>query len=163
VDDPFLGTAKRAMIVFDLACAEQGHVFEGWFGSSDDYETQRAKGWLACPMCGSADVAKAVMAPRVAAKGNQRRDTTPVTLANDAPDKMREMMRVLADAQTRALEGSDYVGPRFADEARAMHLGEAEHRAIHGQASADEAKALIDEGVAVAPLPFPVRPPGTDN
>ncbi|WP_380877520.1 hypothetical protein ACFB49_13200 [Sphingomonas sp. DBB INV C78] len=151
------------MIVFDLACAGQNHVFEGWFGSTDDYEGQRAKGWIVCPICGSSDVSKAVMAPRVAAKGNQRSDARPVALANDGPDKMREMMRVLAEAQAKALEGSDYVGSRFADEARAMHLGETEHRAIHGQASADEAKALIDEGVPVAPLPLPVRPPGTDN
>ncbi|MGH6780939.1 MAG: DUF1178 family protein [Sphingomonadaceae bacterium] len=151
------------MIVFDLACAENGHVFEGWFGSSDDYETQRAKGWLACPMCGSADIAKAVMAPNIGAKGNQREAANPVALANDGPEKIRRMMAALADAQTKALEGSDYVGERFADEARAMHLGESDHRAIHGQASVEDAKALIDEGVAVSPLPFPVRAPGTDN
>lgn len=151
------------MIVFDLACAENGHVFEGWFGSTEDYEDQRTKGWLSCPMCGSADIGKAVMAPRVAAKGNQRAETAPVPLANDGPGKLRQMMAALAEAQTKALEGSDYVGERFADEARAMHLGEAEHRAIHGQASIDDARALIDEGVAVSPLPFPVRAPGTDN
>lgn len=151
------------MIVFDLACAEGGHVFEGWFGSTGDYETQRAQGWIACPMCGSTDVAKAVMAPRVGAKGNQRGEATPVPVANEAPEALRRMMQALAEAQAKALEGSDYVGERFADEARAMHLGESDHRAIHGQASVEEAKALIEEGVAVAPLPFPVRPPGTDN
>ncbi|ARS25806.1 DUF1178 family protein [Sphingomonas sp. KC8] len=150
------------MIVFDLACGS-GHVFEGWFGSTEDFDSQRARGLLTCPMCGAADVAKAVMAPRVAAKGNQRSEAASVPLSSDGPEKLRKVMHALAEAQARALDGSDYVGERFADEARAMHLGESEHRAIHGQASVDEARALVDEGVAIAPLPFPVRPPGTDN
>lgn len=150
------------MIVFDLACGG-GHVFEGWFGSTEDYDSQRARGLLTCPMCGSAEITKAVMAPRVSAKGNQRNEAAPVALSSDGPEKLRQVMHALAEAQARALDGSDYVGERFADEARAMHLGESEHRPIHGQASVDEAKALVDEGVAIAPLPFPVRQPGTDN
>ena len=150
------------MIVFDLACGG-GHVFEGWFGSTEDYDSQRKRGLLTCPMCGSAEVGKAVMAPRVSAKGNQRNEVAPVALSSDGPEKLRKVMHALAEAQARALDGSDYVGERFADEARAMHLGESEQRAIHGQASVDDAKALVDEGVAIAALPFPVRPPGTDN
>jgi hypothetical protein len=76
---------------------------------------------------------------------------------------IKAMMQALAKAQAEALKTSDYVGTRFAEEARAIHLGETEERTIHGQATPEEAKALIEEGVPVAPLPFPVRPPGQDN
>lgn len=163
LDGAWIGEGPGGMIVFDLACGAGGHVFEGWFGSTEDYEGQQARGLLTCPICGSADIVKAVMAPRVGAKGNIGRDAAPVALSPDGPDKLGRLMRALAQAQTEALKGSEYVGPRFAEEARAMHLGETDHRSIHGQASADEARALIEEGVAVTPLPFPVRPPGTDN
>jgi hypothetical protein len=156
------------MIVFDLACKD-GHVFEIWFGSSDDYASQKARGLIACPYCGATDVDKAVMAPRVAAKGN-RMDVAPAVGANVPvlsapvlPEGFKEAMRALAAAQSKALEHSEHVGDRFVDEARAMHLGETELRSIHGQASPAEAKALIEEGVAVAPLPFPVVPPERRN
>jgi hypothetical protein len=163
------------MIVFDLVCGDGGHVFEAWFGSSEDYESQRTRGLLSCPMCGSMAIEKAVMAPRVAAKGNQRQE---IRVAADAPQAagavpmasgqasaaaMKAMFRALADAQQKALQGSDYVGPRFAEEARAIHEGESDDRPIHGQATLEEAKALIEDGIPVAPLPLPVRPPGTDN
>jgi hypothetical protein len=157
------------MIVFDLGCGN-GHVFEAWFGSTEDYEAQRARGLVTCPMCDSTDVDKAVMAPRIGRKSNQQTLPVPakgkaVPMASEAPapEQVKEMLRALADAQTEMLKQSDWVGPRFADEARAMHLGETEHRAIHGQTTPEEAKSLIDEGVPVAPLPFPVRPPGADN
>lgn len=150
------------MIVFDLACAAGGHVFEGWFGSSEDYDAQKARGLISCPVCGGADVAKAVMAPAVPAKSNQRA-ATPMALAGKEPARLRQMMAELARVQAKVLEGSDYVGNRFADEARAIHLGESDQRSIHGEATAQEAKSLIEEGIAVAPLPLPVRPPGTDN
>lgn len=159
------------MIVFDLACASGGHVFEAWFGSTEDYEAQRARGLVSCPICGGADVEKAVMAPRVGAKGNQRdlplpaasNVAAPATKGASEMGQIKALMHALAKAQTQALENSDYVGPRFAEEARAMHLGEADQRAIHGQATPEQARALLDEGIEVAPLPFPIRPPGTDN
>jgi hypothetical protein len=140
------------MIVFDLACGS-GHVFEAWFGSSADYEGQRARGLVACPVCGATGIDKAVMAPRVAPKGNSRPD----------PAKAKAALAALAEAQAAALEGSDWVGDRFADEARAIHLGERDARAIHGQATPDQARDLIDEGIPVAALPFPVRPPDAEN
>jgi len=159
------------MIVFDLACKPGGHVFEAWFGSTEDYEDQRARGLVSCPICGAAEVEKAMMAPRVGAKGNQReapvlpQAATPAPVATGTLDtaEIKGLMRALAEAQTRALEQSDYVGHRFADEARAIHLGESEKRAIHGQTTPEQAKALLDEGIEVAPLPFPIRPPGSDN
>ncbi|MHA3790279.1 DUF1178 family protein [Sphingomonas sp. YL-JM2C] len=156
------------MIVFDLACNTAGHVFEIWFGSSADYEDQKARGLVMCPYCGSTDVDKAVMAPNVAAKGNQRSEPSamaPVPAAANvpSPEAFKAMVGKLAEVQARMLEGSDYVGSRFADEARSMHLGEQESRPIHGQTSPEEAKALIDEGVPVAPLLLPVRPPKSEN
>ena len=149
------------MIIFDLKCAAQGHVFEGWFGSSDDYEEQQARGLVSCPICGSEEVAKAVMAPAVAAKGN-RAAAAPDLFSSDA-ESVKTMLAALAAEQKRMLAGSEHVGDRFAVEARAIHLGEADARAIHGRATRDEAESLIEDGLPVAPLPFPVAAPGEEN
>ncbi len=146
------------MIVFDLRCAT-GHVFEAWFGSSADYVDQLERTLIACPMCGDTGIEKAVMAPNVAGKGNRRPDAEPGTAKPDP----KMLMAALAEAQAKMLEGSKWVGVAFADEARAMHLGETASAPIHGQATVEEAKALIDEGVAVAPLPMPVVPPEQRN
>lgn len=152
------------MIVFDLKCGA-GHVFEAWFGSSAAWEGQRAAGLVACPMCGSVAVEKAVMAPNVGAKGNQ----APAPVAGPSGERpvaaevIKEAIATLAALQARVLEGSQWVGTGFADKARAMHLGEAPAAPIHGQTSAAEAKALIEEGVPVAPLPLPVVPPEACN
>ena len=163
------------MIVFDLRCAT-GHVFEAWFGSSGDYEDQRGRGLLCCPICDDAAIEKAVMAPNVAPKGNSRAMTLPVVaeppaaavapVASDGmppPAQVKAMMQALARAQAELVRHSEDVGRRFADEARAIHLGDADVRLIHGEASADEAQALRDEGIAVSPLPFPVRRPEQSN
>ncbi len=150
------------MIVYDLACHE-GHRFEGWFGSSADYEDQRARGLLACPSCGTAEVSKAPMAPAVPAKGNSRQEVLPPEtrpMANTPiPPEMQQALAALARAQAEALRNSTWVGDKFAEETRKMHYGERDEAPIHGQASLAEAKALIEEGVPVAPLPFPVAPP----
>ena len=143
------------MIIFDLKCAPQGHVFEAWFGSSEDFGAQKARGLVSCPLCGSGEVDKAPMAPRVGAKGNQAEGLPPA--------QMKALLGAMADAQKQMLEKSEHVGPRFADEARAIHLGEAEARAIHGQATPKQADELRDEGIPVAPLPFPVIPPEDEN
>ena len=156
------------MIVFDLSCAE-GHRFEGWFGSSADYEGQRAGNLLACPMCGSGEVGKAPMAPAVPAKGNTRAESLPAA-ATPAPQQAMantplppQVLAALAKAQAEALKNSTWVGNKFAEETRKMHYGERDEAPIHGQASLAEAKALIEEGVPVAPLPFPVAPPDKLN
>jgi hypothetical protein len=151
------------MIVFDLACGE-GHVFEAWFGSSADYEDQRARGLVSCPICGASEVSKAVMAPNVGTKGNQAPTVVPMRNGGPpAPAEMKAMLAALARAQAKLLEGSEHVGSRFADEARAIHDGDAPQRSIHGQATHEEAKALIEEGVPVAPLPLPIVPPDVTN
>ena len=154
------------MIVYDLAC-HQGHRFEGWFGSSADYEDQRTRGLLACPSCGSDEVSKAPMAPAVPAKGNSRQEVLPPEsrpMANTPmPPEMRKALAALAKAQAEALKNSTWVGDKFAEETRKMHYGERDEAPIHGQASLAEARALIEEGVPVAPLPFPVAPPDKLN
>jgi hypothetical protein len=161
------------VIVFDLKCAGQGHVFEAWFGSSTDYEDQKARGLLTCPLCGDADVTKAVMAPAIGAKGNSRTEIVPAPSAPSEPTapvmnvadqaKMQALVEALGQAQAKALEGSTWVGRGFAEQARAMHYGEQDRSSIHGEVAPAEAKALIAEGVEVAPLPFPVIPPQAKN
>ena len=154
------------MIVFDLSC-DFGHRFEGWFGSSEDFSDQLDRGLVACPECDSSDVMKAPMAPAVAKKGNrqadapkQSRDEEVQPVANrPMPAEVQKALTVLAKAQEKALKDSTWVGERFAEESRAMHYGEADEKPIHGQASMEEAESLIDEGIAVAPLPFPIAEP----
>ena len=152
------------MIIFDLKCVPQGHVFEGWFGSSADYEEQQGRGLVSCPLCGSGEVAKAVMAPAVSAKGNRAAAAAPrPELFSGDPEKVKTMLASLAAEQKKMLASSEHVGDRFADEARAIHLGDAEARAIHGRATRDQAEGLIDDGIPIAPLPFPVVEPGEEN
>ncbi|MDF2495189.1 DUF1178 family protein [Sphingomonas sp.] len=148
------------MIVFDLRCGA-GHVFEAWFSSSGVYEDQRWRKLVACPMCGDTGVDKAVMAPNVSPKGNSR----PPAASPPAPmpDAVKSALKVLAEAQRKALQGSRWVGDRFATEARAMHSGDQPDQPIHGQATLAEAKALVEEGVPIAPLPLPVVPPEKAN
>jgi len=143
------------MIVFDLRCGG-GHVFEAWFGSSAAYEDQRAAGQVCCPLCGDDAVVKAMMAPSIGAKGNARSDPPP-------PAVVKQAMRLLAEGQAKALAGSQWVGEQFASRARAMHDGAEDHKPIHGKASVAEARALVEDGVPVAPLPFPVVPPEKAN
>ena len=154
------------MIIFDLKCGAEGHVFEGWFGSSGDYEAQQARGLVSCPLCGSAEVSKAPMAPAVPAKGNARAGEVlpPSDLFSAAPAEVKAMLAAAAAAvQKKLLAGSEGVGDRFADEARAIHLGEADARPIHGRATREQAESLVEEGVAIAPLPFPVADPAEEN
>ncbi len=139
------------MIVFDLKCGG-GHVFEAWFGSSSAYEDQRTAGQVRCPLCDSADITKALMAPAIAAKGNRTPDSP-------TPDAVKAVMKLIAARQAEALKSSQWVGPAFAERARAMHLGEEKQATIHGQASLADAKALVDDGIAITPLPLPIAPP----
>ena len=156
------------MIVFDLECRTGGHRFEGWFSSSDDFAAQAGRGLVSCPQCGSHDVAKAVMAPNVGRKGNQlpaprsAERSTPHAGGRLPPEAL-QMMQALAAMQAEALKSSRWVGESFAEQSRKMHYGEAEAETIHGQATIQEAKELLEEGVPVMPLPFPVAPPDELN
>jgi hypothetical protein len=150
------------MIVFDLSCAG-GHRFEGWFASGEDFAAQNARGLVECPRCGSQDVIKAPMAPAVPRKGNQRVEAKKAVANGPMPFEVAAALNHLAQAQAAALEGSKWVGDNFAEQSRAMHYGERAAEVIHGRATPIEAKALHDEGVPVAPLPFPVAAPGDVN
>lgn len=151
------------MISFDLKCG-LGHVFEAWFRSSMAYEEQRDADQIACPFCGDTRIGKAVMAPAVGAKGNQR-DAVPAPaqmVTTDAPpteEQIRAVLHALVQAQARSLEQSQWVGDSFTERARAMHYGEEDQAPIHGTANLDDARAMIEEGLAVAPLLVPVAPP----
>ena len=138
------------MIVFDLKCLDGGEIFEGWFSSGADFGEQVERGLLECPYCGSAKVEKAPMAPRVS--------------RSDGPkSEVKDMLAELASLQTKLLSNSEWVGDELPDTARAMHLGEIEPRAVHGKATAQQTKSLIEEGVPLLPLPLPVVPPGQVN
>ncbi|MFN3513235.1 MAG: DUF1178 family protein [Phenylobacterium sp.] len=141
------------MIRYALAC-EHGHEFEGWFGSSDDYDAQSAKGLLECPVCATRVVRKQIMAPAVAG--------TKKTAVPDLPPQMRSMvMEAIGKVRRHVEENFDYVGDAFASEARAIHEGRSEDRGIYGEASPAEVKKLVEDGVPVAPLP-PVPPKKTE-
>lgn len=165
------------MIVFDLSCAG-GHRFEGWFGSSRDFAEQQDSGILACPTCGSLAIAKAPMAPAVGRKGGAEPRTARQGSATRAvpgsdpakqvtggtmPPELAKAFAQLAELQRRAVRNSRWVGGDFAETSRAMHYGEREEEAIYGKASADEANGLIEEGIRIAPLLFPVAPPDEVN
>lgn len=158
------------MIVFDLACSAS-HRFEGWFRSTADYEDQVANGLVQCPECGCEEIAKAPMAPAVPAKGNARLEITagpvPASVSGGArpalPAKLVEAMKALAKVQAETIKDSTWVGDDFAQRSREMHYGERDEALIHGKATADEARELLDEGIAVAPLLIPVAPPDELN
>lgn len=152
------------MIVFDLTCGD-GHRFEGWFGSSDDFASQQARGLVACPQCGSGEVSKAPMAPAVPRKGNQRveaQDRNQVA-GGQLPPEAAEMLAKIAEVQAEAIKSSTWVGDDFAEQSRQMHYGERDVAAIHGQTTPEEARELAEEGVPVMPLLIPVAPPDQLN
>jgi hypothetical protein len=142
------------MKVLDLQCA-QGHAFEGWFGSEDDYVSQSGRSLVQCPLCGDADVHKMLSAPRLNLS-NRRQDKgveLDVVAAPSTQDKT--IAAAWLELARRIVTNTDDVGERFADEARKMHYGETKERAIRGRTTADEARALLDEGIEVLPLVLP--------
>lgn len=144
------------MIVYDLSCAAHRHRFEGWFSSSEDFADQCGRGLLTCPQCGCAEIRKAPMAPAVPRKASRDH---PAAVADGRSEDGKAALERLAKMQAAALEGSQWVGKDFSERARQMHYGERGTAAIHGQATIKEAKDMLNEGIAVAPLPFPVTPP----
>lgn len=142
--------------VFDLQC-ESGHVFEGWFASSEAYESQRDKGLLSCPVCESSQVSKMLSAPRLnMGKGRDtaesERPLAQVPQSGEAPSPAQLQAQVL-QFMRQMLRNADNVGERFAHEARRMHEGEIEHRAIRGTATHEERAELLEDGIAVVPVP----------
>lgn len=156
------------MKVLDLQC-RLGHVFEGWFASEDDFQSQRERCLVQCPLCSDGQVEKRLSAPRLnlgapAPKADRPDTGAPAAGAVVATAKSSPTAAALPPALQAAwlelarkvVAQTEDVGPRFAEEARRMHHGEAEERAIRGQATADEAVQLLEEGIAVLPLPLPL-------
>jgi hypothetical protein len=141
------------MIRYALKCAE-GHGFESWFASGEAYEKLARAGHLSCPVCGAAQVEKALMAPAVAAAAAVILDAHDARGPAPAETEEAALTRKIEALRREVEENSDYVGPEFARTARAMHLGEEPERPIHGEARIDDARALLAEGIAVTPLPF---------
>ncbi|WP_371225949.1 DUF1178 family protein [Roseovarius sp. 2305UL8-3] len=138
------------MIQFTLKC-DNDHQFDSWFQSSEAFDKLQNAGMVACAVCGSQHVEKAIMAPRI--QDSRTRSAAPAETAPlSAPQSPAE--QALAEMRRNIEENSEYVGLKFAQEARDMHVGDAPERAIHGEAGPEEAKALIEEGVPVTPLPF---------
>jgi hypothetical protein len=165
------------MIRYALNC-EQGHVFESWFQNSAAYDKQSKRGLIACPVCGSAKVEKAIMAPQIVASkietpnlapseaaGPPSKPSTtpnPVPPTSSIPPKTpvammpaaeRELRHKLKELRDHITKNAHYVGPRFPEEARKIHYGETEHRSIYGEASPEDAKQLHEEGIEFHPLP----------
>ncbi|MDO9199657.1 DUF1178 family protein [Rhodoferax sp.] len=141
------------MKVLDLQCGHQ-HVFEGWFASEDDFLGQQGRGLVECPVCGDASITKRLSAPRLnlgAARGEASNTQEVVATATTDQTLQTAWMKVAR----RILANTDDVGNRFAEEARKIHYGEAKERGIRGQASRAETESLIEEGIAVMPLPLP--------
>lgn len=139
------------MIVFDLKCPD-AHVFEAWFSSSEDYLAQKGRGLVSCPLCGSAEIDKAVMAPAVPAKGNR------IVTDTERKAHAEELQALRADVERNC----DYVGVDFAREARTRFAepiadGEDSPRGIYGEASLAQAVDLVADGIPVVPLPFRPR------
>jgi hypothetical protein len=152
------------MIRYTLVCERQ-HEFESWFANSAAYDKQAKRGLVACPICGSSKVEKAIMAPRLA-RSDKRIDVppappaAPVPAAPDTPAPVamvspqeRELRSKLKELRDHLTKNAENVGRKFPDEARKMHYGEIEHRSIYGEASPQEAKDLHEEGVEFHPLP----------
>ena len=147
------------MIRYNLRC-EKGHAFESWFQSSAAYESQEKRKLVSCPSCGSVKVERAIMAPQIVSKKGREQvapaapaevtgsESTPLLMAQE-----RELRAKLKELRDHIVKNADNVGERFPNEARKMHYGDIEHRPIYGEASPEEARSLIDEGVEVAPLP----------
>ena len=163
------------MIRYELKCAA-GHEFEGWFANASGFDVQRDGGFLNCPICGSSHVEKALMTPaltRRSAPPLENLEPAPASTANPETDKpddtsslaptvwpartasngTRETFKGLRRLRTEMLRNSEDVGSRFAEMARQMHYGEAPRRAVHGQTTTADAKALVEEGVPICPIP----------
>lgn len=139
------------MIQYTLKCSKD-HRFDSWFQSAEGFEKLKAAGMVSCAICGDTDVDKAIMAPRVRPARSAAAPVKEVPTPLTAPANPAE--QALAEIKKQVEENSDYVGDKFASEARAMHVGDAPERAIYGEAKLEDAKSLIEDGIAVAPLPF---------
>jgi hypothetical protein len=153
------------MIKYSLVC-DKDHTFDGWFASSDAYDSQRKRRLVACPDCDSKKVSKSLMAPNVGVRQNKKSsvaaarvtaipDTSEsLPVSSELGDKQRALLALMREVRKEVQKNAEYVGPRFAEEARKIHHEEAPERGIYGEATAEEAKALADDGIDAYALPM---------
>ena len=147
------------MIHYNLQCG-QAHEFDGWFASAAAFDAQAAKGLVECPVCGSAEIRRGLMAPAVPKKGNAAKVKPPQTVAV-TPDRIPDHVRAaLQRLRSEVERNADYVGGDFADEARRIHEGEQPPRAIYGETTPEQAEALAEDGIPVARIPWVPRADG---
>ena len=139
------------MIRYDLICSK-GHEFDGWFSDSAAFDTQAKRGLISCTHCGVSNIEKQIMAPGIPTKGNRKSDTQAMS-AGPIDPRAAAMVQVMRDYRKHVTENSENVGKKFADEARKIHFKEVNERSIYGEATADDAKALIEDGIDVHPIP----------
>jgi hypothetical protein len=140
------------MIRYDLIC-DKGHPFDGWFSDSAAYDKQAKRGLVSCTVCGSAKVEKQLMAPGIPAKSN-RKTVAPQKLAAGPIDpRAKVMMQMMREMRKTVEQNAEYVGDKFAEEARKIHYKESEERGIYGEATPADAQALVEEGIEVHALP----------
>ena len=140
------------MIRYDLIC-DNGHEFDGWFSDSEAFEKQVKRRLVTCTHCGSEDVTKQIMAPGIPTKSNRKTEASQKMLAGTVDPRTQKLMQMMREVRKNVEENAEYVGDRFADEARKIHYEESEKRGIYGEAKPEDAKALIEEGIEVHPLP----------
>jgi hypothetical protein len=159
------------MKVLDLQC-RQGHSFEGWFGSQDDYDAQRVRGMVTCPMCSDSEITKMLSAPRlnlghgvappshspqaVPSSASEAASALPIPPASSTEEpNLAQIQAAMMNMVRHVMANTEDVGSQFAEEARKIHYGEAQERNIRGQATREETEALLDEGIDILPLPIP--------
>ena len=140
------------MIRYDLIC-DKGHEFDGWFRDSAAFDKQIKRRLVSCTACGSDIVTKQLMAPGIPAKSNRKPETSQKMLAGTIDPRTQKLMQMMREVRKNVEENAEYVGDRFADEARKIHYEESEKRGIYGEAKPEDARALIEEGIEVHPLP----------
>ncbi|HUH40629.1 MAG TPA: DUF1178 family protein [Castellaniella sp.] len=152
-----------ALKVFDLSC-EHDHLFEGWFASLESYDDQSSRGMIRCPVCQSAQITRRVSAPHLnvshlkaerleAPRSTEAAMTGRAAVISPSDGQMAQLQAEVLRHVRRIVSQSDNVGARFADEARRMHEGEIEHRAIRGTATSEECQSLLDDGISIMPIP----------
>lgn len=140
------------MIRYDLICGK-GHAFDGWFRDSVAFDEQAEAKLVACAVCGSTDVGKQLMTPGIPAKSNRKNEATQTLMSAPADPRAAKLVEMMRELRRHVEANAENVGDRFAEEARRIHYEESEKRGIYGQATAEDAKALIEEGIDVHPLP----------
>lgn len=140
------------MIRYDLIC-DKGHEFDGWFRDSAAFDKQVNRHLISCTHCGSDAVSKQLMAPGIPVRSNRKAEASQTMVAGTVDPRTQKLMQMMREMRKSVEANAEYVGDRFADEARKIHYAESEKRGIYGEAKPEDAKALIDEGIEVHPLP----------